>query len=172
VLRRHPPIPKIWLMTDERLGEGLWRAIERLPRGSGIVFRHYATAVAERRAVFRRVIRMARARGLIVLRAGDSCGYGEMGTHGSGRRTGGLRTMPAHSRAEAMAAMRRGADAVFVSPVFATESHPGASSLGVRGAQRIAQGLPVRAIALGGMDAQRFRRMQGFYGWAAIGAWV
>jgi thiamine-phosphate pyrophosphorylase len=172
VLRRHPPIPKIWLMTDERLGEELWRAIERLPRGGGIVFRHYATPAAERRMLFRRVVRLARARGLIVVRAGERCGFGEKGTHGPARRTGGLRTLPAHSRAEAMAAIRLGADAVFVSPVFATDSHPRAPSLGRKGARRIAQGLPVRAIALGGMNARRFRGLHEFYGWAAIGAWV
>jgi thiamine-phosphate pyrophosphorylase len=159
-------------MTDERLGDDLWRAIGHLPRGSGIVFRHYATPPTERRAMFRRVVRMARARGLIVVRAGERCGFNEMGTHGPVRRGGGLRTMPAHSRAEAVAALRRGADAVFVSPVFATDSHPGAPPLGVSGAQRIVQGLPVRAIALGGMNASRFRETRGFYGWAAIGAWL
>ena len=32
----------------------------------------------------------------------------------------------------------------------------------------------VPAIALGGMDARRFRQVQrlGFYGWAAIDAWL
>ncbi|MEJ8630952.1 hypothetical protein P0F65_16040 [Sphingomonas sp. I4] len=35
--------PVTWLMTDERLGDGLWRALARLPPGSGVVFRHHAT---------------------------------------------------------------------------------------------------------------------------------
>jgi len=43
--------------------------------------------------------------------------------------------------------------------------------LGVRKARRIAQGLPVIVIALGGMDARRFRGIAGFDGWAAIDAW-
>jgi thiamine-phosphate pyrophosphorylase len=38
-------------MTDERLGDALWTALRRLPRGAGIVFRHYATPPAERRAL-------------------------------------------------------------------------------------------------------------------------
>lgn len=157
-------------MTDERIGDELWAALRRLPKGSGVVFRHYATPPSERRALFRRVMRVARARGLVVVRAGEKAGGGEHGVHGQARG-GGLRTAPAHDRREAVAAARRGADILFVSPVFATRSHPGAQALGVRKARRIAQGLPVTMIALGGMDAQRFRKCMGFDGWAAIDAW-
>jgi len=157
-------------MTDERLGDGLWAALKRLPRGSGLVFRHHATPSAERRALFRRVVRLARARGLVVVRAGARAGYGEDGVHGAARG-GGVRTAPAHDRREAMAAVRRGAEILFVSPVFVTRSHPGTEALGGRKARRIAQGLPVRVIALGGMDARRFRGMTGFHGWGAIDAW-
>lgn len=157
-------------MTDERLGDGLWAALRRLPRGSGVVFRHYATATRERRMLFRRVVRIARARGLVVVRAGARAGYGEDGVHGAAHGSG-LHTAPAHDRREAVAAVRRGADVLFVSPVFATRSHPGAEALGVRKAGRIAGGLPVVVIALGGMDARRFRKLAGFDGWAAIDAW-
>ena len=39
---RQRPWPRAWLMTDERMGERLWEAIDRLPvKHSGIVFRHY-----------------------------------------------------------------------------------------------------------------------------------
>lgn len=157
-------------MTDERLGDGLWAALRRLPRGSGVVFRHYATPVRERRMLFRRVVRIARARGLVVIRAGARAGYGEDGVHGAARGSG-LRTAPAHDRREAVTAVRRGAEVVFVSPVFATRSHPGAEALGARKARRIARGLPVTVIALGGMDARQFRKLVGFDGWAAIDAW-
>jgi thiamine-phosphate pyrophosphorylase len=157
-------------MTDERIGDGLWAALRRLPRGSGVVFRHYATAARERRMLFRRVLRIARTRGLVVVRAGERTGFGEDGVHG-GARGSGLRTAPAHDRREAVAAVRRGAEVVFVSPVFGTRSHPGAEALGARAARRVSQGLPVVAIALGGMDARRFRGITGFDGWAAIDAW-
>ena len=43
-------------MTDERLGDGLWAALERLPKGSGVVFRHYGLAPAERRALFEEMV--------------------------------------------------------------------------------------------------------------------
>jgi thiamine-phosphate pyrophosphorylase len=157
-------------MTDERLGEGLWAALRRLPLGSGVVFRHYATPARERRILFRRVVRVARARGLVVVRAGARAVFGEEGVHG-GVRGSGLRTAPAHDRREAVAAVRRGAEVLFVSPVFGTRSHPGGKTLGARAARRVSQGLPVVAIALGGMDARRFRKLTGFDGWAAIDAW-
>jgi len=170
VPHRQSLIPVLWLMTDERIGDGLWAALRRLPRGSGVVFRHYATQARERRALFRRVVRVARARGLVVVRAGERAGFGGDGVHG-GARGPGLRTAPAHDRREAVAAVRRGAEVLFVSPVFGTRSHPGGETLGARAARRVSQGLPVTVIALGGMDARRFRGMIGFDGWAAIDAW-
>ena len=156
-------------MTDERLGDGLWRAVWRLPRGGGIVFRHHATAPAERRRLFARLLRIARVRGLVLVRAGDVAMRGEMGVHGG--RGAGLVTWAVHDRREAAAARRARADVAFVSPVFATRSHPGAPVLGVRRAAALARGLPMVRVALGGMDAQRFARVRGFEGWAGIDAW-
>ena len=170
---RHPPIPRLWLMTDERMGGALWAALERLPRGSGVVFRHYATPHAERTALWRRVVRIAAKRGLVLVRAGRDLGRGGQGVHNE--RPGSrqlLHTTSAHGRRDAIRAIRDGADAVFVSPVFATRSHPGARPMGrVRFGLAI-RGLSVPVIALGGMDAKRARRLRGFgiHGWAAIDA--
>ncbi|MBB3693857.1 thiamine phosphate synthase [Sphingomonas sp. BK580] len=164
--------PDRWLMTDERQGEALWRALGRLPRGGGIVFRHHATPPAERARLFARVAAVARRRGLILVRAGATPLRGERGRHA--RRGPGLVTWPAHSRPEAIMAVRAGAALVFVSPVFATRSHPGARALGPLRAAAIARGLPLGAIALGGVDERRYRhrlRALGFGGYAAIDAW-
>lgn len=174
---RYPAIqiPRLWLMTDERLGESLWQALDILPRGAGIVFRHYATERMARRVLFRRVAKIARRRGLVLLRAGsERLGPGEAGTHGSAWPTYGLHSRSVHSRSEAVAAKHAGANLLFVSPVHATRSHPGARPLGPRRAATIARGLGIPAIALGGMNAARFARLRdsGFYGWAAIDAWA
>jgi thiamine-phosphate pyrophosphorylase len=168
---RHPKLPTRWLMTDERLGEGLWDALRRLPPGSGVVFRHYRTPPAERRRLFARVLRVARARGLMLVRAGAMPMPGEMGVHA--RRGRGPVTWPAHDRREALTAVGAGAKVVFVSSLFATRSHPGASPLPRYRAAAIARGLPVMAIALGGMDARRFRKVRelGFAGYAGIDCW-
>jgi thiamine-phosphate pyrophosphorylase len=172
-MRPRHPLPRLWLMTDERMGDGLWTALARLPRGSGVVFRHYALPVDKRRELFAKVAKVAQRRGLVLVRAGAGpLGRGEAGVHG--RRGPGLRTAPAHSRREAVAAVRAGADALFVSPVFATRSHPGAAALGRARLGLLIRGLGVPVIALGGMNAARARSLHGLgiYGWAAIDAWT
>lgn len=163
--------PVVWLMTDERLGAGLYQALRRLPPGAGVVFRHYATPSRERRALFLAVRRIAHARRLIVVSAGGTL-PGADGVHRA--RGPGLVTWPAHDRREAIAGQRAGAALLFVSPVFPTRSHPGAPALGSVRAARVARGLGVRVIALGGMEARRWRRVRalGFYGWAGIDAWA
>ncbi|RYD58524.1 MAG: thiamine phosphate synthase [Sphingomonadales bacterium] len=170
--RCHPPIPKLWLMSDERMGDGLWRALERLPRGSGVVFRHYSLGRAERIALFRKVVRVARRRKLVVLRAGSCPLPGERGTHNV--RGKGITSWAVHDRAQGVAAARAGADVVFVSPMFATASHPGAPALGRARAGLLIRGIDAPAIALGGMDAGRAKSLKSlaFHGWAAIDAWT
>ena len=156
-------------MTDERMGDALWPALRALLPGSGVVFRHYATPLAERRAIFVRVRQIARARRLVLV-AARPAGLGlSDGVHGRGLGHG-VRTWAAHSRREAVAGVRAGADALFVSPLYATRSHPGAGALRLGAALRIGQGLPVCVMALGGMTARRFQRISayGFDGWAAI----
>ena len=177
-MRRRHPLPRLWLMTDERMGEGLWLALERLPRGSGVIFRHYETA--ERRALFERVRAAARRRGLLLLLAGSprqAVGWRADGAHGRSphRRAARplIRTAPAHDARALMRAHVR-AHAVLLSPVFATRSHPGARPLGALRFGLLARWARGPLIALGGMDAGRFRRLAplGAYGWAAIDSLV
>jgi thiamine-phosphate pyrophosphorylase len=77
-----------------------------------------------------------------------------------------LKLVTAHSLREIAAARRARADAIVLSPVFATRSHPGARTLGPLRLRLLAAraGLPV--IALGGMNAARARRIG--CRWAAI----
>ena len=166
---RHP-VPPLWLMTDERMGDSLWEALERLPRGSGVVFRHYGSSLGGRRALFAKVAKGARRRRLLLIRAGPERLGREHGVHG--RRGDGLVTCPAHSRREAIAAIRAGADALFVSPIFPTRSHPGAAGLGADGFAALACQTDLPVIALGGMDAARALGLKGAYGWAGIDAWA
>ncbi|MBB5696898.1 thiamine phosphate synthase [Sphingomonas yantingensis] len=166
---RHPStLPRLWLMTDERLGEGLWAALAALPHGSGVIFRDYATPLPERRARFAAVLAVAKRRRLVLVRAGRIAMRGEMGVHnGRGLR---LRTASVHDRKEMIAARRVGADLIFVSPVFPTRSHPGARTLGPVRLGLMLRGATSPAIALGGMDARAFTRLRGLrlHGWAAI----
>lgn len=160
-------------MTDERMEDQLWPALERLPCGSGIVFRHYATPTAERRRLFARVAKIARQRRLVLVRVGRQAMRGEDGTHNQARRSRGLRTYSVHDLPEAIAARRAGADLVFVSPVFPTRSHPAARTLGVVRLGLLVRAISMPTVALGGMKARAFRRLRGLglWGWAGIDAW-
>ena len=171
MLRRQ--LPRIWMMTDERMGEGLWAALHRLPRGAGVVFRHYGLPPAERKRAYARVARIAGKRRLLLVRAGPRVGR-EGGVHGADRRDRGLRTASAHSRPEAVRAIRDGAQLLFVSPVFATRSHPGARTLGRTRLGLMIRGLGVPVVALGGLDERRFAGLRGLgiFGWAGIDAWL
>lgn len=163
--------PRLWLMTDERIGDALLPALRRLPPGSGVVFRHYSLPPAERRALFAKVRRITRARRLtLVVARPEQVGRAD-GVHGT-YKGAGLRTWPAHDRREAVAGARAGAHLLFISPIFPTRSHPGACALVSARAAAIGRRLGAKLIALGGMTPPRFRAVRGlgFYGWAAIDA--
>jgi thiamine-phosphate pyrophosphorylase len=173
--KRHTrPLPKVWLMTDERLGAQLMPSIAALPAGSGIIFRHYALPTRERRFLFEAVKRIAKRRRLTLILAGDAqtaAAWGADGAHGrTPKRHPALQTAPVHSIAEAVAAQQSGADLLFMSPLFATRSHSGGRTLGVVrfGLMRRAAKVPV--IALGGMSRTRAQRLKlmNIHGWAAI----
>ena len=173
---RHPALPQLWLMTDERQGEALWTALGRLPPGSGVIFRHKSLGRRERRRLFDRVRRIAKRRGHILLLAGSGPKARRWGADGAHNRRPGpprLGTAPAHDLPEIRAAERSGAIAILLSPVHPTRSHPNAPELGRMRFAALARATRLPVIALGGMTYQRGRAaMQiGAYGWAAIDAW-
>src|SRR5689334_929118 len=91
------PLPRLWLMTDERLGERLPDAIARLPNGAGIVFRHYSLAEAARRALFDRVRQTAPGPVLLAGPVELALAWGADGSHGRHR---GAISAPVHDLQE------------------------------------------------------------------------
>lgn len=171
--------PRAWLMTDERMGEKLWTAIDRLPiKHSGIVFRHYSLAEDVRATLARRVADICHRRSLALAVAADEDLAFTVGADLVHNPPEPPLRLPfsqsVHSLGEAETARVAGAAIIFVSPIFRTRSHPGTKPLGRPLARRIARAAGVPAIALGGVDALRFARLQrdGFYGWAGIDAWL
>lgn len=175
---RHPPLPDIWpdiwLVSDARNDAVLERVLRRLPRGSGLIFRHYHLPDEARRARFKHLARLARRYGHTPVLSGsaqDARRWGAAGAYGaptrlaSGPKT--LRLMTVHSLRELAQAHRARADAVLISPVFPTRSHPGASVLGPVRFRLLAARSQVPVIALGGMTPHRVRTL-GVTKWAAI----
>lgn len=162
-------------MTDPRLGERLLAAIRKLPTGSGVVFRHYHLPTRERLLLFRQIKKICGQRGYVLLLAGPD-DFGADGVHGQERsRPTQILTMPVHSLREIRDAQKLGADLMFLSPRFATNSHPGAPALGVMQFSRLARlAGPAKIIALGGMTRNKAQAVPNriSYGWAAIGAFT
>lgn len=176
-LERGSLLPPLALMTDdERLPDPLGAA-RALPRGSLVVVR--ARDPAKREILTRAMLDLARARGLLLVVSDDPVlAAATDGLHLPETRIGdvahwrtrrfALITTSAHS----LAALRRAqaADAVFLSPVFPTQSHPGRAALTAVRANAMARATAVPVYALGGIDARNTGLLRGFCGIAAIGA--
>ncbi len=168
-------VPRLWLVTDARRLPDPLPAAANLPPGSAVLARDLDPAV------LRAVARLARRRRLVLLVAGDgrlALALGA-GLHLPERRPtsgllaflaarrrysllrGALLSVAAHGVAGLARARRLRADAVVLSPAFATASHPGAPGLGplrwgalaARASRRLA------VVALGGIAAGTVARL-------------
>jgi thiamine-phosphate pyrophosphorylase len=173
--------PLVLMTDDERLADPL-AAARALPRGSMVVVR--ARDGARRKALAFAMMAMARRRELIVLIASDgnlAAACGADGVHlpeadlGRAARQRACHaslfiTTSAHSFAAVGRA--KNVDAIFLSPIFATESHPGRAAFGAVRANLIARASRVPVYALGGIDPRNAARLSpsSFCGIAAIGA--
>lgn len=167
-------IPRVWLLSDARNDATLKDVLHRLPPGSGFVFRHYHLAPERRRERFVGLAGICRARGhLVVLSAdvGTAEAWGADGIYGAPRTLKKhdrlLRFATVHDAHEIDLANRAGVDAMFLSPVFPTRSHPEGRCLGVSGFLQLAAAARSPVIALGGMTAERAAEL-GWDRWAAI----
>ena len=172
--RRHLALPRVWMLTDERQGVALWDALDRLPKGAGVIVRHYSLPENERQAMARRIAR----RGIFVAYSGAENAArraGAKAVYGPAKTPGRLpRLFPVHNRREIIAAERAGAALLLLSPAFPTRSHPGARALCPLRFGSLARTAQTPIIALGGMTPNRFKRLKslGAQGWAAIDAWT
>ncbi len=160
-------------------------AVTRLPKGAGVLVRDYDHP--DRKKLAHRLARICRRRRLCLLIAGDARLARQVkadGVHLSeaamrrGSTLGKLRptlvTAACHNRTTLHRAVSRGADACLLSPVFPTDSHPGAAVLGVRRFAALARRLNAPVYALGGINDLTIRRLAGTGAWgiAAIGAFA
>lgn len=175
--RRHFALPRIWLLTDERQGESLWLALEQLPRGAGIVVRHYSLPRHERDQLFGRIRAIGKRRGWVVAYAcamADARRLSADAVYGKNGRGTLPWLCPVHNHREIAAAERAGADLLLLSPVFVTRSHHGGKALGAVRFGLLARTARRPVIALGGMTSKRARQLTalGADGYAAIDAWI
>lgn len=177
-------LPPLVLMTDdERLCDPVGAA-RALPRGSLVILR--AREDGRRAALGEALADVARQRDLVLLVAGDAVlaarvaadgihlpqARAHEAVHWHTRFPRWLITCAAHDGRAIARAARFGAAAVLLSSVFPTLSHAGAPALGPMRLRLLAQKARIPVYALGGVDAETARRLDGaaLAGIAAIGA--
>lgn len=156
------------LVTDPERTPKPARLARRLPRGCGLIYRAFGSPKAAKTA--RKLGRIAATRGLVLLIGADAVRVRGAGAHLPERMVhraralkarGLLVTAAAHSLPAIIRARRAGADAVLVSPVFASNSPSAGRPMGpLRFSAMIrAGGLP--AYALGGVTTKNAPRLLG-----------
>ena len=177
-------MPSLVLMTDDdRLSDPL-PAARALPRGSMVVARSRdARRLGELSLA---LLRIARRRGVAVLIAGDPLLAARLGADGfhlpetrageaaywRARFSSMVITTSAHSLRALLRAQLLPVDAIFLSPVFSTRSHPNRRALTPLRANFVARAATRPVYALGGIDAHNAQHLAPdvFAGIATIGA--
>jgi len=170
-------------MTELRSGTDWTDAIRRLPPGSAVIVRDPDPRA--RLAKIKALGPVAAGQGVMLLLSAERptrlAGIG--GVHipetclSAWRRAdierGGFTfvSASAHSMAGAVRAVRLGVDAILLSPVFRTGSHPQARPLGLGRFEAILKRIRVPVFALGGIGVNQIRRINngGAMGIAGIG---
>lgn len=171
-------LPRAFFVTDPARTPELLAIAARLPRGFGVIWRHFGAA--DRLATGRKLANICRRRGLVLLVSADpalAARIGADGVHWPETRLSGVRprraqwieTAAAHAPRAIARAARLGADAVLVSPVFPSRSPSALRPLGVLRFRQLARAARLPVYALGGINAANAARaMAHAAGWAAI----
>jgi thiamine-phosphate pyrophosphorylase len=172
------------LFTDPTRTPDPEAVLRRLPRGAGVVYRAFGDPQATRTG--RRLVRAARRRGLTLLAGADPALATRIGADGvhlperTAWRAVGLRrsrpgwivTCAAHSSAAIIEARSAGADAVFVSAVFASSSPSAGAPIGALRFAAMVRSANRPVFALGGVNGATASRLarSGAAGFAAVEA--
>ncbi len=179
-------LPPIIMVSDaNRLADPL-AALGCLRAGDAVLFRHYDAP--NRAALARTLAKACRSGRVRLIVGGDAAlahAVGAQGVHfpqDMVARAAAIRrdrhdflvTAAAHDWVAVIAAHRAGVDAVLLSPVFETASHPGASHLGVCRFAAWVHRSPLPVYALGGVTGVTAARLteSGASGIAAVGAFT
>jgi thiamine-phosphate pyrophosphorylase len=149
-MTRRQTAPERWLIVASAPGEQDWSAIRRLPRRSGVLLLRKLCANERRR-----LRHLAKLHNLSIAVEG---------------RQGAARV---HNLCELRRALLRRTPLILLSPIYETRSHPDWKPLPPMRASALARLAGRKAIALGGMSAERYAIIAplGFIGWAGISAW-
>jgi thiamine-phosphate pyrophosphorylase len=163
--------PLIILTDPVRLPDPIALATH-LPTGCTLIYRHFGAP--DTKEVSAKASLICQSRGLIFLTSCDD--NVQPGPHDGvhfpermhariadwrAAMPGSVFTAAAHSEAAAHAALKAGANAVLLSPVFKTNCDGANTALGPEGFARIAKAVPGPIFALGGITAENANLLQG-----------
>lgn len=175
-------LPRALFVTDPSRTGDIAGIASRLPRGFGLIWRHFGAP--DRHATGRKLARICRQRGVILLVSADpalAARIGAAGVHwpeamlkGARRRHVHLiETASAHSAGAIHRAHRLGVDAAILSPVFPSRSPSAGKPLGPLRFRQLVRAARIPVYALGGLNADNASSaMTHAAGWAAVEAVV
>ena len=180
--------PRIF-MTDRHRLPNWQEVLTLLPEGTGVIFRDYDAP--DRKKIAELVADICMAQGLILSIAGDpelalglNAGFHmpekqapSLLRHLSRLPVNAFVTLSVHNMRGLISAKHLPVDAVLISPVFTTNSHTDAATLGPVRFASLAKNSPCPVYALGGMSEARLKRVNSIHtsnlvGYAAIDAFA
>lgn len=158
------PLPGLFYLTDPDRTPDPALTSQNLPKGAGIVYRHFGAADRSEKAL--ELSNIAARRGLVFLIAADPELALQAGAHGvhwpEARRREARRwtsafavqTVSAHTPAALRRAEQIGFDAVLLSTVFPSTSPSAGKAMGAVRFRRLSGVANIPVYALGGVDAR------------------
>jgi len=154
-------LPYLILVTDEHRLPNPLAAATQMPPGTAVLFRHYRQV--GRADLAAELANICRQQNLKLFIAGDTKLARAVGAHGVhltenmtrlGRPpvpSGMILTASVHSLGAVRRAEAIGVDAVFISPIFSSQSHPDRPAIGAKTYRRWVNECEVPAYGLGGI---------------------
>lgn len=171
-MSRHLNLPSTLFLTDTDRTPDPAKVIRGLPRGSGVIFRHYG--IPRRAKLAKELALLCRQLHIFFIVANDwrlAVSVNADGIHlpeyatkswhkHRVRNPNFLVTCAAHSQRSIWNAIHAGVDAVLVSPVFATVSHRKSRPLGLIQFSNMCRISPIPVYALGGIVGNNVQRLK------------
>ncbi|MEM6901158.1 MAG: thiamine phosphate synthase [Pseudomonadota bacterium] len=179
-IRRHFPnhLPPLLALTDPKRTPDPTELARRLPRGCGLVYRHFGSD--NRLTIAEEIAEIAKARGLCFLIGNDPdlarqtnadgvhWPETQMASARKWRDSFYIMTCAAHSRSALARAERLPLDAALVSTIFMSRSPTATPPLGTTRARSLSRKCRLPVYALGGIRARNISRIASFAGAASI----
>lgn len=175
-------LPPFFYFTDDLRGADPLQVAPHLPRGTGIIFRHYNTEYRAEMAFYLSELCKKQDLTLFIAKTPElALKVKAAGCHLPDHRISDLSVLKTdypqllfsaacHDEASLLKAQDLGAEFAFLSPVFPTQSHPGKPALGLQRAQKMIKPLSMPVYALGGVSFKHQNQLEqaGFSGFGAI----